>query len=218
MPPDHVIRILVQALLGTLVFGATMECRLSRLWNISPDAFRLAAGGSMLTMLGIAATAFVFVPGLALYPPLLIGAALMLGGAPVLAAPLLNAPVDDHTRTAARVEAAAVLAIGVPIAIMIGAGAKPTLGAGSILAWATVKALLGFCLGGIAGLLAARFLKVDDGELPMGPLMLAAGVYFIAVLLRIDPVMAMAGAGLTFSAGANVPAATRTRRVPTAPP
>ena len=210
-PPDQIVRILVQALLGTLVFGAALECRLSRLWHISPDAFRLAAGASMLTMLGVAATAFVFVPGLGLYPPLLIGAALMLGGAPMLAGQLLSAPVDDHTRTAARVEAAAVLAIGVPIAIMIGAGAKPTLGAGSIFAWATIKALLGFGLGGLAGLLAPRFIKVGDGELPLGPLMLAAGVYFLAVLLRVDPVMAMAGAGLTFSAGAHIPAATRTR-------
>lgn len=209
--PLPIAKIFAQAMLGMLAFLACLECRLSRLKEISADGFSLATTGTLVIMIGFAATAFILVPGLGLYPPLLLGAALMLGSAPGLTAPLLTAPIEMETKTASRVEAAAVLTFGVPIAVMLNAGAMPLAGEVNLSSLATIRALSGFATGGAIGLLAARFIQLSDKELPLEPLLIAGFVYFGAVLLGYDPVMAMAGAGLTYSAEIKLPAATRTR-------
>lgn len=209
--PDAIIGSAARALLGALVFVAAMECRLSRLIRISPDAFRLATGGTMLMMVGFAATAFILVPGLGLFPPLLIGAALMLGGAPAVSSPLLTAPIAEETRTAARVETAAVLVLGAPIALLLNSGASPVAAGTPILDLPAVKALGGFAFGGIAGLVAGRFLPIGQAELPKSPLLFGAGVYVVATLIGLHPVMALAGAGIAYSEEAKLPAAIRTR-------
>ncbi|MEM9233421.1 MAG: cation:proton antiporter [Pseudomonadota bacterium] len=209
--PETIIGAAAQTLLAALVFVAAMECRLSRLSRISADAFRLATGGTALMMFGFAATAFILVPGLGLFPPLMVGAALMLGGAPAVSSPLLTAPIEEETRTAARVEAAAVLVLGIPVAILLNDGATPVLPGTPFWELPTISSLGGFAVGGMSGLAAGRFLRIADKELPQGPLFFAAGLYAASVIAGLDPVMALAGAGLAFSEEANLSPAVRTR-------
>ncbi|RFB06082.1 cation:proton antiporter domain-containing protein [Parvularcula marina] len=209
--PDKLIGAAAQSLLGALVFVAAMECRLSRLLRISPDAFRLATGGTLVMMFGFAMTAYILVPGMGLFPPLLVGAALMLGGAPAVSSPLLTAPIAEETRTAARVETATVLVLGVPIAMLLNSGAEPVTPGTAIIDLPAIRSLGGFAIGGIAGLAAGRFLPIPQAALPKSPLFFAAAMYVLAILIGLDPVMTLAGAGVAYSEEARLSAAIRTR-------
>ena len=141
------IRLFAQFGLAMLAFLAAQQCRLSRLLSVSPSAFRLAVFAIPLTLAIFTATAFILVPGLDLWGTLMIGVALVLGGAPPVEKPLMSAPIDEKTRCAARLEGAASLAIALPVALIIEAGLTPTTLSTPLAEQPIYQSLAGFAVG-----------------------------------------------------------------------
>ncbi len=211
LPDLDAVRGISRFLLGVLAFFAAQQCRVSRLPRISPEVYRFATLGIPLNCAVFAATGYLVVPGLDLGGLMIVSGALVLGGALAIDRPLLNAPIEEHTRRAARLESAAVLAVALPIALVLEAGATVPEIALPLDQTPLFEALAGFAVGGTAGLLAGRLLKLSDVPVPVLPFLVAGAVFAITTAIGFDGTMALAAAGLLYSEEAPLRGTVRTR-------
>lgn len=195
--------------LAMLGFFAALQCRVSRLAIRSPAAFRLASLAPIAFLALFTVTGFIVVPGLGILSALLIGAAVMLAGAPNVAAPLLTAPIETETKATARLESSATLCFALPLALLIEAGATPSID--PVHLQPLFKTLAGFAVGGGMGLIAGRLLPISSGPLPVMPGMVALACYGAAVYTTFDPVMATVAGGVLYSEETKLRADVRTR-------
>ncbi len=205
------VRLFAQFGLSMLAFLAAQQCRLSRLLSVSPTAFRLAVIANPLILAIFTATAFILVPGLDLWGTLVVGVALVLGGAPPVEKPLMSAPIEEKTRCAARLEGAACLGIALPVALIIEAGLTPTTLSTPLIAQPIFKSLAGFAVGGGIGLLAGRLVPLSNAALPVLPFLVALLAFGAGLFLGFDPVMTTIAAGLLYAEEAPLRGAVRTR-------
>ncbi|WOI54133.1 cation:proton antiporter [Parvularcula sp. LCG005] len=205
------IRLVADFAIALLAFLAAQQCRIGRLRIVSPAAFRLSLFAPPLIMLMFIATGFVLVPGLDVFSMFVASTAILLGGAPLLAGPLLTAPVDEATKITSRVEGATTLVLYLPLVLLIEAGASDTAIGTPPHEQPLFLALAGFAVGGAIGLLAGRKLPPSSAALPVMPFLVAAGVYVITRLLGLDAVMATLASGIMYSHEAPIKGEVRTR-------
>ncbi|MEO0880749.1 MAG: hypothetical protein AAFY22_13685 [Pseudomonadota bacterium] len=196
-----------EAGLAALAFASAAQFRVSRFAGRCPAAFRLTIGGAPLFLLVCSLAAFVLLPQLTLASALLLGAALMINGAAFDRRAVINAPAPAEIKAAVRLESAAIIAFGAPVAVLLAALAtspgahEPAAGP---LLQASLGVLKGFALGGAIGLGVARFgnalrrrtrtaMQRADGKFAI-----AAGVvsFAVAKLVGGDALIAALSAGL----------------------
>ncbi|MEL7489668.1 MAG: cation:proton antiporter [Pseudomonadota bacterium] len=196
-----------EAGLAALAFVSATQFRVSRLSGQCPTAFRLTLGGAPLFLFACSLAAFILLPQLNLASALLLGAALMLNGAAFDRRAVINTPAPADIKTAVRLESAAIIALGAPVAILLGATAtaaatnEPAVGP---LLQTSLAVFKGFALGGGAGLAIgvignrlARGAKKRAHAYGARLLMLSAIILFCAAKpLGADPVIAALAAGL----------------------
>jgi len=146
------------ALLGALAFVAAAQFRITRLARACPASFRLTLGGAPLFLLICGLGAFLLEPNLSLGAAFLIAGVLALNGAAFDRRAVADAPAPSVIKGAVRLESAAVLALGLPIALMLEA-IETAAPAGAPLATPyyefAVSACISFAIGGSLGLLSA---------------------------------------------------------------
>ncbi len=203
-------------LLAALAFAAACQFRVSRLATVCPASFRLTLGGAPLFLIICGLAAFILVPQLPLSAAMLLAGTLTLNGAAFDRRAVTDAPAHATIKAAVRLESAAILALGLPIAVLLEATASaapqgmplvtPLLEASRML-------LIGFALGGSLGLATAMVgnrLKPGKrtGWLPI----LAGGAAFmLAPLLGAHSVIAAAAAGLLWGEQSTALVTTRVR-------
>lgn len=204
------------ALLAALGFAAAAQFRVSRLATICPASFRLTIGGAPLFLIVCGLAAFILAPNLTLGSAFLLAGALTLNGAAFDRRAVANAPAPAVIKAAVRLESAAILALGLPVAIFLEAAATvapDTLPAATPIFEASFSALGAFALGGLAGLTAAIAGNLADNKRKRATYAIAAGV--IAALLAAPfgahPVFAATAAGLLWGEETAAPATTRVR-------
>lgn len=175
--PPNLVANFAEAALAALAFAGATQFRASRLPRFCPAAFRLSAIASPMFLVAAALSAYVLLPNLGIWSVLLLGAALMVDGAAVDRKALTRAPAPTQIKTAVRMEGAAALVIGVPIAVLLKAAAASTFDAdgASLLGNAVFGVLCSFCIGGVAGLFAAR---IANAMYAPGKARNAAGIWF----------------------------------------
>ncbi len=204
------------ALLAALGFAAAAQFRVSRLATICPASFRLTIGGAPLFLIVCGLAAFILAPNLTLGSAFLLAGALTLNGAAFDRRAVANAPAPAVIKAAVRLESAAILALGLPVAIFLEAAATvapDTLPAATPIFEASFSALGAFALGGLAGLTAGIAGNLADNKRKRATYAIAAGV--IAALLAAPfgahPVFAATAAGLLWGEETAAPATTRVR-------
>ena len=203
-------------LLAALGFAAASQFRLSRLATICPASFRLTVGGAPLFLLVCGLAAFILAPNLTFQSAFLLAGALTLNGAAFDRRAVADAPTPATIKAAVRLESAAILALGLPVAIFLEAAATvapETMPAATPLFEASFSLLGAFALGGIAGLVAAIAGNRVKNKTRRAQYAIAAGV--IAALLAAPfgahPVFAATAAGLLWGEETYAPATTRVR-------
>ena len=208
------------AMLAALAFAAAAQFRISRLAVVCPASFRLTIGGAPLFLGVCALAAFILTPQLNLTAALLAAAALTLNGAAFDRRAVTLAPAPAIVKAAVRLESAAILALGVPVAFMLEALATAApQGAPSItpVYEAARGLLIAFAFGGALGLAAAcignrlkRFQKPGPSK---AALAIGAGLaaFMISPLIGAHPVIAAAAAGLLWGEQTAAPTITRVR-------
>lgn len=205
--------------LAALGFSSAAQLRVSRLARRCPSSFRLTFGGAPLYFAACSLAAFIMLPQLSLASALLLGGALMLNGAAFDRKAVIDAPAPAAIKAAVRYESAAIIALGLPLAFLCLAGASapaPGEPAAGPLLRAAEALLIGFGIGGVAGLIAAyagaayRRRMLQRASLD-GAFAILAGLagYGAAALLGGEPVVAAMAAGLIW--GEQTTAATPTR-------
>lgn len=204
------------ALLAALGFAAAAQFRVSRLATICPASFRLTIGGAPLFLIVCGLAAFILAPNLTLGSAFLLAGALTLNGAAFDRRAVADAPAPAVIKAAVRLESAAILALGLPIAIFLEAAATvapETMPAATPIFEASFSALGAFALGGLAGLTAAIAGNLADNKRKRAAYAIAAAV--IAALLAAPfgahPVFAATAAGLLWGEETTAPATTRVR-------
>ncbi len=209
-----------EAGLAALAFVSAAQFRVSRLAAQCPSAFRLTLGGAPLFMMACSLAAFILLPQLTMASALLLGGALMLNGAAFDRRAVINTPAPAEIKAAVRLESAAIIALGAPVAILLAANASAAASgepaAGPL--WRESHSVLkGFILGGAAGLVIAmavnrvrareraRAQRIDGGVLALG----AVAVFAASAPLGANPVVAALAAGLLW--GEETRALTTTR-------
>lgn len=193
------------ALLAALAFAAATQFRISRLAVVCPAAFRLTIGGAPLFLFLCGLTAYILVPDLNLTAALLVAAALTLNGAAFDRRAVTFAPAPATIKAAVRLESAAILALGVPVAFMLEAFATAApQGMPSVtpVYEASRTILLGFALGGGLGLASAyagnRLKKLKEIGLTKTKLAVIAGfaAFILSPAIGAHAVIAAAATGL----------------------
>ncbi len=204
------------ALLAALGFAAAAQFRISRLATICPASFRLTIGGAPLFLIVCGLAAFILAPNLTLGSAFLLAGALTLNGAAFDRRAVADAPAPAVIKAAVRLESAAILALGLPVAIFLEAAATvapETMPAATPVFEASFSALGAFALGGLAGLSAAIAGNLAANKRRRAPYAIAAGV--IAALLAAPfgahPVFAATAAGLLWGEETAAPSTTRVR-------
>lgn len=204
------------ALLAALGFAAAAQFRVSRLATICPASFRLTIGGAPLFLIVCGLAAFILAPNLTLGSAFLLAGALTLNGAAFDRRAVADAPAPAVIKAAVRLESAAILALGLPIAIFLEAFATvapDTMPAATPIFEASFSALGAFALGGLAGLTAAIAGNLAKNKRKRAVYAIAAAV--IAALLAAPfgahPVFAATAAGLLWGEETAAPATTRVR-------
>lgn len=198
--PTEIIAAAAEAGLAALVFVSAAQLRISRFARRCPASFRLTVGGAPLFLIVCTLTAFVLLPQLSVPSALLLGAALMLNGAAFDRRAVVDAPAPAAIKAAVRIESAAIIAFGAPLAVLLAANASAAApGEPSIapLFYASLAVLKGFAIGGGAGFLAGRYLgrmKICRG----GRAAALAGLssFLVAAFMGAEPVIAAGAAGL----------------------
>lgn len=213
--PTEWVASLGEAGLAALVFASAAQIRVSRFASRCPASFRLTLGGAPLFLMICALSAFVLLPQLSAPSALLLGAILMLNGAAFDRRAVTGTPAPASIKAAVRMESAAIIAFGAPLAVLI-AGHATAPGASQQplepLLHASIGALGGFALGGTIGYLAARR-GARDMARPPGAYALLAGFasFFMAALIGADAIVAAGAAGLIWGQETNAAPATRLR-------
>lgn len=193
------------ALLAALAFAAATQFRISRLAVVCPAAFRLTIGGAPLFLFLCGLAAYILAPELNLAAALLVAAALTLNGAAFDRRAVTFAPAPATIKAAVRLESAAILALGVPIAFMLEAFATAApQGMPSVtpVYEASRTILLGFALGGGLGLASAyagnRLKKLKEIGVTKTKLAVIAGfaAFILSPVIGAHAVIAAAAAGL----------------------
>jgi NhaP-type Na+/H+ or K+/H+ antiporter len=186
--------------LAALVFVSAAQLRVSRLASQCPASFRLTLGGAPLFLFVCSLCAFVLLPQLSPPSAMLLGAALMLNGAAFDRRAVTAAPAPAAIKSAVRIESAAIIALGAPVAMILAGNAiAPDAGEaplGPLLA-ASLEVLKGFALGGAVGFIAGRHL--ERRSFFRGPrAAFAAGLsaFLLSPLIGAEPVIAAGAAGL----------------------
>ncbi|MEE2692868.1 MAG: cation:proton antiporter [Pseudomonadota bacterium] len=213
--PTDWIASTAEAGLAALVFASAAQIQVSRFARHCPASFRLTAGGAPLFLIICALCAFVLLPQLSAPSALLLGAILMLNGAAFDRRAVTGTPAPAPIKAAVRMESAAIIAFGAPVAILI-AGYATAQGAGEAhlkpLLDASMGALGGFALGGLAGYLAARASISDVKRSPAQYACLAGLTSLLAAaLLGLDAVIAAGAAGLVWGQETKAAPTTRLR-------
>lgn len=193
------------ALLAALAFAAATQFRISRLAAVCPAAFRLTLGGAPLFLILCALTAFILAPELNLAAALLVAAALTLNGAAFDRRAVTLAPAPATIKAAVRLESAAILALGIPVAFMLEAfAAAAPQGMPSVtpIYEAARGLLLGFGLGGALGLASAyagnklkRLEKAGFNKTTLA-VVAAFAAFVFSPIIGAHAVIAAAAAGL----------------------
>lgn len=205
-PPAAWLSAAAEGGLAVLGFTAAAQLRISRLRFYCPSSFRLAVGGAPMFLIAASLTSFVMLPQLSLASSLLVGAALMLNGAAFDRRAVALAPAPAAIKAAVRHESAAILALGLPIAMLFEANATAAMPSEHALAplfGASIAIWKGFAIGGALGLGAAyagayvRRRTMQRRALD-GSFAALAGVagFGLAPLLGGDAVIAALAAGL----------------------
>lgn len=208
------------ALLAALAFAAATQFRISRLASVCPASFRLTIGGAPLFLGVCALAAFILSPQLNFTAALLVAAALTLNGAAFDRRAVTLAPAPATIKAAVRLESAAILALGIPVAVMLEALATAAP-QGMPLITPTYEAarglFIGFAFGGAFGLISAyagNQLKIfQKPGAPKVGLAVGAGLaaFLCAPLIGAHPVIAAAAAGLLWGEQTAAPTVTRVR-------
>ncbi|MFQ5562663.1 MAG: cation:proton antiporter [Parvularculaceae bacterium] len=202
--------------LAALAFAAATQLRVSRFARHCPASFRLTVGGAPLFLILCSLTAFVLAPQLSLPSALLVGAVLMLNGAAFDRRAVTNAPAPAVVKATVRLESAAILALGVPVAALLEANAAvsaPGLPAVTPLYETSLALLKGFAMGGALGVLFAKagnWLRLRNGGGAFAVAAAAAG-FLLSPLISAHPVIAATAAGLLWGEETKYPQATRMR-------
>lgn len=204
------------ALLAALGFAAAAQFRVSRLATICPASFRLTIGGAPLFLLVCGLAAFILAPNLTLGAAFLLAGALTLNGAAFDRRAVADAPAPAVIKAAVRLESAAALALGLPVALMLEAvatAAPEGMPAATPLFEASVAALSAFAIGGLFGLAAAMAGNLLKDKSKRAPMAVCAGVFaaLLAALIGAHPVFAAVAAGLIWGEETHAPPTTRVR-------
>jgi len=147
-----------EAGLAALAFVSATQFRVSRLAGQCPTAFRLTIGGAPMFLFACGLAAFILLPQLNLASALLLGGALMLNGAAFDRRAVINTPAPAEIKAAVRLESAAIITLGAPVAILLAANATAAAAdepAAGPLLQASLSIFKGFALGGAVGLAIA---------------------------------------------------------------
>ena len=206
------------AMLAAVAFAAAAQFRISELARSCPASFRLTLGGAPLFLVICGFAAFSFAPGLTLPAAFLVAGALTLNGAAFDRRAVTDAPAPAVIKAAVRLESAAILALGLPIAVILEAAATaPSAGAPvATPLYVMAKSLFfAFGIGGSLGLALATYDNKTNnsaGAKRAAPAVIAAFVAAIsASALGFHPVVAAAAAGLLWGEQTNAPIPTRVR-------
>ncbi|MGE0409300.1 MAG: cation:proton antiporter [Amphiplicatus sp.] len=199
-PPTEFLAGAAEAGLGALVFVSAAQIRVSRFARVCPASFRLTLGGAPLFLVICSLGAFVLLPQLSMPSAMLLGGALMLNGAAFDRRAVTRAPAPASIKAAVRIESAAIIALGAPVAILI-AGAATTPAPGDTplrpLLDQSIAVAAAFAIGGAAGLGAARYGRRRGREI-LAVMTAAGGAYIVCALIGAAPVIAAGAAGLVW--------------------
>lgn len=203
-------------LLAALAFAAACQFRLTRLASVCPASFRLTIGGAPLFLIVCGLAAFILAPQLTLSAAMLLAAALTLNGAAFDRRAVTDAPAPAIIKAAVRLESAAILALGIPVAVLLEAvatAAPQDMPMVTPLYEAARATFIGFGLGGAFGLAAAYAgsrLKTNQ-KTDFLPIAAGAAAFLAASFIGGHPVIAAAAAGLLWGEQTTALATTRVR-------
>ena len=188
-------------LLAALAFAAAAQFRLTRLASVCPASFRLTVGGAPIFLVVCGLAAFILVPQLSLSAAFLLAGALSLNGAAFDRRAVTGAPAPAALKAAVRLESAAILALGIPAALMLEAlatAAPQGMPMVTPVFEASVSFLIAFALGGGLGLAAAHYgnkLKYKNKAIALAVLA-GAAAFLVSPFIGAHSVAAAAAAGL----------------------
>ena len=214
--------IAAEAGLAALAFISAAQFRTSRLIHQCPTAARLTLGGAPIFLIICSLSAYILLPQLNPAAALLLGATLMLNGAAFDRRAVVNAPAPAEVKAAVRIESAAIIGLGAPVALLLAANATAASAHEAPLApllEGSLAALKGFALGGVVGLAAAhlgnRFTRDGAGALRRnrGLIIAAAAIwsFLAAPAIGAEPIIAAFAAGLLWGEDTNARQSARLR-------
>ena len=212
-PPPEAVREAARLGLAFLGFAAAQQCRPSRLGHVSLPALRLTLIALPLVAAGATAATFALLPGVGLRPAALVGVAFALGGGVFDEGAAMGAPLDPDVKRTVRLDTAAGLALGVPLAALTEAAFVPPDPSAALWDYAGLKLFAGAAVGGTIGLLGARLLRVRDASVPLAPLLAFALAFATCRALGFDAVMGGAACGLLYAEEAGLLGPVRSRIV-----
>ena len=204
------------ALLAALAFAAAAQFRITQLARVCPASFRLTMGGAPLFLVVCGLAAFILVPQLSLSAAFLLAGALTLNGAAFDRRAVTGAPAPAALKAAVRLESAAILALGLPVAVML-EGVATAAPQGMPLVTPVFEAARGFlyafALGGSLGLAAAHYGAQEKYNKRAELFAFGAGfaALVISPMIGAHPVIAAAAAGLLWGERTEALAITRVR-------
>ena len=188
-------------MLAALGFAAAAQFRITRLAAVCPASFRLTVGGAPVFLIVCGLAAFILIPQLSLAGAFLLAGALTLNGAAFDRRAVTGAPAPATLKAAVRLESAAILALGVPVAVMLEAAATAAP-QGMPLVTPVFEAargfLIAFAVGGSLGLAAAHYGNKLNNKKKAAALAVASGcaAFLIAPVIGAHAVIAAVAAGL----------------------
>ncbi len=213
--PANWVASLAEAGLAALVFVSAAQIQVSRFARRCPASFRLTIGGAPLFLFICTLSAFVLLPQLSAPSALLLGAILMLNSAAFDRRAVTATPAPAEIKAAVRMESAAIIAFGAPVAVLV-AGYATAPGAGQVafepMMETSFAALGGFASGGAAGYLAAKWASRAPGR-PAGRYAFYAALFSVlfAALLGFNAILAAGAAGLVWGQETDASSTTRLR-------
>ncbi|MEZ5892792.1 MAG: cation:proton antiporter [Parvularculaceae bacterium] len=214
--PADITAAYADAMLAALAFASAAQFRITRLASVCPASFRLTIGGAPLFLIVCGLGAFILAPQLSLSAAFLLAGALTLNGAAFDRRAVTGAPAPATIKAAVRLESAAILALGLPVAVLLEAmatAAPQGMPAVTPLFEASRGFLLAFALGGGLGLAAAHF--GNKPRMRSSSLMIAGAAgylaFVIAPMIGAHPVIAAAAAGLLWGEQTSALVVTRVR-------
>lgn len=204
------------ALLAVLAFSAAAQFRITRLASVCPASFRLTIGGAPVFLVVCGLAAFILAPQLSLTAAFLLAGALTLNGAAFDRRAVTGAPAPATIKAAVRLESAAILALGLPVAVLaeaLATAAPQGMPAITPLFEAARAFLFAYALGGGLGLAAAKLGDKPQHRTRALMIAVAAGglAFVIAPLIGAHPVIAAGAAGLLWGEETAALSVTRVR-------